>query len=158
MLRNRLVIAGLVLLLAAPAAFAAMTEQEVEQEHSLVTQLVTPHKKWAKGYVGGPVRALFIVKAAGYGAGSWYPVDTHLREVVELGQRFDLRPEAILVGNKGEPSDFLGEAMGYRRAERVRPATLRHQPVRPQSSCQLLLRPALRRAHQSPRPYCRRAN
>ena len=119
MLRNRLVIAGLVLLLAAPAAFAAMTEQEVEQEHSLVTQLVTPHKKWAKGYVGGPVRALFIVKAAGYGAGSWYPVDTHLREVVELGQRFDLRPEAILVGNKGEPSDFLGEAMGYRRAERV---------------------------------------
>ena len=100
-----------------PWCRAGTTAQEVEEDQSLASQLVTPHRPWASDFVGGPVRALFIVNAGSY-TGEWYAPETRLREVVELMQRVDLQADAILVGgSKGE--DFLGLELGRQRAERL---------------------------------------
>ncbi|MBI3921993.1 MAG: beta-galactosidase trimerization domain-containing protein [Armatimonadetes bacterium] len=96
---------------------AGTTEKEVEEDNSLTSQLTTPHKEWGKGYVRGPVRALFVVNGGAYD-GSWFSVDTRLREVVELEQRFDISGDAILVGGSGKGEDFLGMGLGQKRADR----------------------------------------
>lgn len=102
----------------APVVEAGTNAQEVEEDNSLTTQFVTPHKDWGHGYVGGPVRALFVVNGGGYD-GSWFAPETRLREVVELLQRFDISGDAILVGGSGKGEDFLGMALGQKRAERL---------------------------------------
>lgn len=96
---------------------AGTTEQEVEEDQSLASRFVTPHRPWACGLPGGAVRALFFVHA-GSTSGEWFAPETRLREVVELVQRVDLQADAILVGgSKGD--DFLGLELGRRRAERL---------------------------------------
>ncbi|HQK93246.1 MAG TPA: hypothetical protein PLD23_07060, partial [Armatimonadota bacterium] len=55
--------------LAAPVV-AATNAVEVEEDHSLASTLITPHKAWAKGYVGGPVRTLFFINTGPYD-GTW---------------------------------------------------------------------------------------
>ena len=58
-----------------PALFmvtqAATNEKEVEEDQSLVSQFVTPHKAWGKGYAKGAARALFIVTPGSYD-GTWF--------------------------------------------------------------------------------------
>ena len=56
-------------------AQAATNEKEVEEDQSLASQLVTPHKPWAKGYSKGAPRALFIVTPGNYD-GSWFAPET----------------------------------------------------------------------------------
>ncbi|OGV75313.1 MAG: hypothetical protein A3K19_18460 [Lentisphaerae bacterium RIFOXYB12_FULL_65_16] len=98
-------------------AQAATNEKEVEEDQSLASQLVTPHKPWAKGYSKGAPRALFIVTPGNYD-GSWFAPETRMREVVELIQRFDLNADAFFFGgSKGE--DFFGLELGRARAERL---------------------------------------
>jgi hypothetical protein len=98
-------------------ARAATTEQEVEEDQSLATKLVTPHRPWARGYVGGAPRALFFVNPGAY-TGEWFAPETRLREVVELAQRVDLEADAIFFGgSKGD--EFFGLELGRRRAERL---------------------------------------
>lgn len=105
------------LLLVALGSLAATTEQEVEEDQSLASKLVTPHRPWAGGYAGGAPRALFFVSPGGYN-GDWFAPETRLREVVELAQRVDLQADAIFFGgSKGD--EFLGLELGRRRAERL---------------------------------------
>ncbi|NLB97299.1 MAG: hypothetical protein GX785_16515 [Armatimonadetes bacterium] len=106
------------LCLLAPGALADTTPQEVEDDQSLETKFVTPHKAWARPYAGGRVRALFIVNGGNY-SGSWFSIDTRLREPIELLQRFDMTGDAILTGSSGRPDTFLGGTLGYQRAERL---------------------------------------
>jgi len=99
-------------------ARAATTAQEVEFDHSLQTGVATPHVDWGANYVGGPIRALFFITMGNYD-GTWADEGTRLREVVELGQRFDLQAEAVYYGGAGEKWDFHGNALGAERAERL---------------------------------------
>ncbi len=93
--------------------------REVEEDNSLATTLVTPHKAWARGYARGPVRALFFVYHGPYD-GSWSDEGTRLREVVELAQRFDLQADAAFFGGSGnQPWEFHGGKLGQERAERL---------------------------------------
>jgi len=103
----------------APPSRADTTAQEVEEANSLDSSLVTPHKPWAQGYVGGPVRALFFVYTGPY-EGAWEDTGTRVREVVELGQRFDLQADAVLFCGSGEGEwAFHGQKLGAQRAERL---------------------------------------
>lgn len=103
-----------------PAAASGTTAQEVEEDHSLASDFVTPHKPWARGYAGGPIDALFIVHS-GPGVGDWSDLGTRLREVIELTQRFDVRAEAILLAGPGGSGtwQFHGQKLGQLRAERL---------------------------------------
>lgn len=120
MMRRCAVLAGLLVgLLTTNAAPAATTAAEVEEDHSLSTQVVTPHKEWSRGQVGGPLRALFFVYAGGYG-GEWDEPGMRLREVIELGQRFDLQADAVLYASaSGGNWAFHGGKLGEDRAERL---------------------------------------
>ena len=117
--RRHLRLASALLLLPVLAwrAWAATTEQEVEEDQSLASSLVTPHKAWGKPCAGGRVRALFVVNPGGYN-GSWFAPETRLREVVELGQRFDLDADAFFFGGNAG-NEFLGNALGRKRAEKL---------------------------------------
>ena len=101
-----------------PAPGADTTAEEVEEDNSVASRFVTPHKPWGRGYVGGSVRALFLVHA-GHSSGAWNDPGTRLREVVELAQRFDLKAEAILFAGSGSTWEFHGQKLGERRAERL---------------------------------------
>jgi hypothetical protein len=107
-------------LTAAPAVSGGASVREVEEDHSLTASLVTPHKPWARGCAGGPVRALFFVYSGPY-AGDWCDPGTRLREVVELAERLDLEADAVLFGGP-TPSgtwEFHGQRTGRERAERL---------------------------------------
>ncbi len=100
------------------AGRAATTPAEVEENHSLQTDLVTPHKPWAPGHAGGLIRALFFVFAGHYG-GQWDEPGTRLREVVELVQRFDIDADAVLFSRRSDVWSFHGGRLGKERAERL---------------------------------------
>jgi hypothetical protein len=102
-----------------PALRAETNAREVEEDNSLASTVVTPHKEWAKGYVGGPIRALFFVYTGAYD-GTWEDMGTRVREVVELGERFDLQADAALFcGPSGGKWVFHGGQIGEQRAERL---------------------------------------
>ncbi len=98
--------------------WAATTPEELEENHSLETSIVTPHKAWARGHVGGPVRALFFVFGGHYGP-DWGEPGTRLREVVELSQRFDIDAEAVFFSRRGDVWSFHGGKDGEERALRL---------------------------------------
>ena len=62
-----------------------VTLHELEMEHALTSEVVTPHTKWAQPYVLGKTRVLFFT----------YGHNTDPRECVELMQRFDLEAQAV---------------------------------------------------------------
>lgn len=109
-----------VALLASAPALAAPADaaREVDIDHDLSMEFVTPHTKWATPYANGKVRVLFLT--------SWTQNTTYTREVVELMQRFDLQAEAVyyykdqqlLVGD-GRPERFGDEHAGTARAVRL---------------------------------------
>ncbi|MBM4084818.1 MAG: hypothetical protein FJ272_08530, partial [Planctomycetes bacterium] len=100
------------------AAFADTTAEEVEEDNSLASSLVTPHKPWAKGHAAGPVRALVFVYTGPY-EGTWEDTGTRVRHVVELRQRFHLQADAVLFCGKGDKWVFHGQRLGEERAERL---------------------------------------
>jgi len=67
------------------AVSLAQDAAELELEHSLSTDFVTPHTRWAKPYARGRVRVLMFCNGRG----------TVPREGVELMQRFDVAVEAV---------------------------------------------------------------
>ena len=73
--------ASLAVGLPALAATAEEAQKELDEDMSLATDYVTPHKAWAKHYAGGKVRALFVV-ATGHHGGSYTEPGARLREVV----------------------------------------------------------------------------
>ena len=100
--------------------WADATAREVEEDNSLASSLVTPHKEWGRGYVGGPVRALFFVYTGPYD-GTWEDTGTRVREVVELRERYDLRTDGVLFcgPDPGAKWHFHGGKLGEERAERL---------------------------------------
>jgi hypothetical protein len=112
---------AIALLLAAlvPPAWTATTAEEVEEDCSLGSAFVTPHKDWAHGLAGGPIRALFFVYTGPYD-GTWEDTGTRVREIVELRERFDLEADAVLFCGSGDGKwVFHGLALGEQRAERL---------------------------------------
>ena len=77
--------------LTACAAVADMAREVVEAHNALVVDAQTPHTRWARPCALGRVRALFLVKLnADVNVGP-------ARIAVDLAQRFDIAPEAVLV-------------------------------------------------------------
>lgn len=72
-------------LLVALSVAPAQDLEELELDHSVASEFVTPHTKWAQPYALGRIRALFFVNGRG----------TAPREVVELTQRFDLDAQMV---------------------------------------------------------------
>jgi len=58
---------------------------ELEVDHNVDSEFVTPHTAWAKPYALGKTRVLFFVNGRG----------TNPREVIELKQRFDLDAQMV---------------------------------------------------------------
>lgn len=95
-----------------------MPAQEVEEDNSLVSDLVTPHTPWGRGYSRGPLRVLFFLYSGPY-EGTWEDTGTRVREAVEMMQRFDLQADAALFCGRGETWVFHGLGQGEARAERL---------------------------------------
>ena len=98
--------------------WAAGTAQEVEEDSSLASSLVTPHEPWGTGWARGPVRTLYFVYTGAYD-GTWEDELTRVREVVELQERFDLPGDAVLFCGSGDNWVFHGLRDGETRAERL---------------------------------------
>ncbi len=58
---------------------------ELDVDHNVRSEFVTPHTAWATPYVHGKTRVLFFLNGRG----------TNPREVVELKQRFDFEPQMV---------------------------------------------------------------
>lgn len=112
------VVLCLLAMLTGLSAFAGTDAKQVELENSLQTSIVTPHYEWGMNYVGGPIRALFFVNMGSYD-GTWADEGTRLREVIELGERFALKADAVYYGGSGEKWNFHGNALGAERAEKL---------------------------------------
>ena len=65
---------------------------ELEEDHQLSMEFVTPHTKWAQPYAGGKTRVLVFIDS---GSGGRYEFGTLPREIIELKQRFDLDAAAV---------------------------------------------------------------
>jgi beta-galactosidase len=112
-----LVLAMLILATALPL-WAATTAEEVEEDLSLQSKLVTPHLDWGSPAAAGKLRGLFFIHGGGYGP-DWTECGTRYREVVELCQRFDIIPEGALFDSGGGKWVFHGGKLGEDRAERL---------------------------------------
>jgi len=84
---------------------------ELEVDHNVNSDLVTPHTAWATPYALGKTRALFFVNGRG----------TSAREVIELKQRFDLDPQMVFWGRLVDTSidAWHGGELGIRRLARL---------------------------------------
>ncbi len=100
------------------SAPAATTAEEVAEASSLESDVVTPHKPWARDWSEGSLRALFFVYTGPY-EGAWENPQTRVREPVELMQRFDIDAEAVLVCGKQDNWVFHGLQLGEERARRL---------------------------------------
>jgi len=67
---------------------------ELEEDHRLSMEFVTPHTKWAQPYAGGTTRVLVFIDGDGLKHPS-LPYGTRPREIIELKQRFDLDAAAV---------------------------------------------------------------
>ncbi|MBM4047152.1 MAG: hypothetical protein FJ279_18775, partial [Planctomycetes bacterium] len=92
-------------------AWSAQDEAEIEAEHNVVSEFVTPHTAWAKPYALGKTRALFFVRGHG----------TEPREVVELMQRFDLQAQMVFWARIVDTTNegWHGGELGLRRIHRL---------------------------------------
>ncbi|HUZ47267.1 MAG TPA: beta-galactosidase trimerization domain-containing protein [Terriglobia bacterium] len=97
---------------------AKKVRNDLEVEHALSLDFLTPHTEWAKPYARGTVSALFFTL--------WYSNSTYAREIIELLERFDLKAQAVyfergagLVGD-GNPNWYGGDPeAGTKRALRL---------------------------------------
>jgi len=77
---------------------------ELEEDHRLSMEFVTPHTKWAQPYAGGKTRVLVFIDGDNHRHPS-LPFGTLPREIIELKQRFDLDAAAVYwVSSLGHPS------------------------------------------------------
>ena len=63
---------------------------ELELDHALTLEVVTPHTDWAKPYALGKTRVLFFTLGVEYDG-----TRSQARECVEVMQRFDVEAEAV---------------------------------------------------------------
>lgn len=83
------------------------TDELVENDHVYSMDYVTPHVQWAKPLPGGPIRALFFVRAKGTGA----------REIAEMAQRLQIEPRIVYYEDDG--ALVAGGEPGLQRALRL---------------------------------------
>lgn len=95
------------------AALPAQGPAELEEECRLAPVYETPHTPWARPYAGGRLRVLFFLNIGYCG--------TLPREVVELGQRFDLETEAVFWARIIDSTQYHwhGDAAGLERMARL---------------------------------------
>jgi beta-galactosidase len=74
---------------------------QIEEEHALSRDYVTPHVAWGKNWASGKARVLCLVEGRG----------TRARDLVELAQRFDLEPTAVYF----ERGELYGKDEGAQR-------------------------------------------
>ena len=77
-----------------PALPVRASESELEEDHRLSMEFVTPHTKWAQPYAGGKTRVLVFIDGDNTKLPS-LPFGTLPREIIELKQRFDLDAAAV---------------------------------------------------------------
>ncbi len=108
-MKHALLVSGLLLWIA-PLSLA-LDVVELEMDHNVHSELVTPHTAWAKPYAQGRIRVLFFVNGRG----------TSAREVIELEQRFDFDPQMAFWGRLVDTrrDDWHGGAGGIRRITRL---------------------------------------
>ena len=89
----------------------AQDQAELEVDHNVNAQLVTPHTAWATPYVLGKTRVLFFLNGRG----------TNAREVIELKQRFDLDPQMVFWTRIVDTTrdEWHGGEIGIRRMARL---------------------------------------
>ncbi len=78
-------LALLLVFMAMGTACPAQDMAELEVDHNVDSEFITPHTPWATPYVLGTTRVLFFLDGRG----------TSPREVIELKQRFDLEPQMV---------------------------------------------------------------
>jgi len=85
---------------------------ELEVDHGLTLEVVTPHTDWAQPYARGKTRVLFFtLGVTDYGGTRSAP-----RECVELMQRFDVEAEAVFWTPVWQRPDVLhGSTIGLKR-------------------------------------------
>ncbi|MDO8587525.1 MAG: beta-galactosidase trimerization domain-containing protein [Armatimonadota bacterium] len=88
----------------------SMKEAELDQEQSLRSSFETPHVDMAGPFQERPIRALAFVKMRDWG-GDWIVTDTRMRDFVELAQRFNVEPVAVMMTDNG----IFGAKAGQRR-------------------------------------------
>jgi len=84
---------------------------ELEVDHNVDSEFVTPHTAWAKPYVLGKTRVLFFLNGRG----------TNPREVIELKQRFDFDAQMIFWARIIDSSQeqWHGSERGIQRMARL---------------------------------------
>ena|GEM_PF-906608 len=82
-------------------------DNELAQDHSLHTSILTPHLRMSGPLANGPIKALAFLKVPGTGRDAM--VGTRARDLVELGCRFDIQPTAVFVNEQGICGGVLGE-------------------------------------------------
>lgn len=84
---------------------------ELEGDHNVDSDFVTPHTKWGTPWAMGGARVLFFVNGRG----------TAAREVVELMQRFDFDAQMIFWGRIIDTphDDWHGGELGLQRIDRL---------------------------------------
>ena len=82
------------------------SESELEEDHRLSMEFVTPHTKWAQPYAGGKTRVLVFI------SGGIGPRGTLPRETIELKQRFDLEAAAVYWINIDRKEGWLHRQIG----------------------------------------------
>lgn len=92
---------------------AAMSE--LEEDHELSMDYVTPHTDWAQPYILGKTRVLYF----GWGFGPGHGTDT--RDLIELMQRFDIEAQAAFYGQLCDSPEvgWHGGPAGVRRILRL---------------------------------------
>ncbi len=108
---QRLSALALLVACAFPAVAAAMDADELEADHELSMEFVTPHVNWARPYAGGPTRVLFFCNGRG----------TIPRNLVELKERFDLDAQAVFWTRIVDSSKrhWHGGELGVQRMRRL---------------------------------------
>lgn len=102
-------IAVISLFLIWPGVSSAQDLAELEADHALTSEILTPHIDWAKPYARGKIRVLFFTDGRG----------TNPRECVELMQRFDIEAEAVFYSRKvdSHKKDWHGGKEGIKRMD-----------------------------------------
>ncbi len=95
------------LLVACGVMARCQSMEELEVDHALTLDFVTPHTDWGQPYAGGKTRVLFVTTGHG----------TVPRECVELMQRFDIEAKAAFYARivDSPKTHWHGDETGERR-------------------------------------------
>jgi len=101
---GRAMVAGLAIACLRSRLELAVRASELEEDHRLSMEFVTPHTKWAQPYAAGKTRMLVFIDGDSLDHPD-LPYGTLPREIIELKQRFDLDAASVYwITSLGHPS------------------------------------------------------